>query len=164
MFDHAIAIELRAAEIYRDFERFFSHRDDVAAFWADLHDDELKHAGILKDTLLSLSRSQLDEETSALMWEQVYHVYRNINKEDPAAVKNLDDAYEIAHQIEASEVNTIFRFLTLECFPSEFREAFISSEIMDHQKKLMDFKKIFGSKAMISGIAAMKNRSDSGTC
>lgn len=59
-------------------------------------------------------------------------------------IKNLNDAYELAHQLEYFEVEALFKFLTNKVITSEERKHFILSEINDHQQKLMVFSNKFG--------------------
>jgi hypothetical protein len=64
----------------------------------------------------------------------------------------LNDAYELAHELENSEVNSIFKFLTSELIPSDKQEEFIFSTIKQHQQKLLDFDRNFGDSEWRKGI------------
>ena len=156
LFDSAISIELDAGRIYKDFERYFSHESEISAFWAGLSDDESNHAEILRDTRDSIPLDILETEAKPAMWENISSVSQLLEKNINAVIETLDDAYELAHQIEASEVGAIFKFLTLEFFSSPVREAFITSEIMDHQGKLVSFTKRFGPRSWRKEILAVK--------
>jgi hypothetical protein len=61
-------------------------------------------------------------------------------------VRTLDDAYNLAHDLEFSEVNAIFKFLILDVVPCKQSDAFIEHMINDHLKKLIDFSKNYGDK------------------
>jgi len=146
MFNDAIAIELMAAGIYKDFEVFFAYIPDIMNFWKSLHDDELNHAEILKETRDSLLPSVLDSTVENLMWENIHLVRKKMMRYQKENIKTLDDAYELTHEIESSEINAIFKFLNLEYFSTPLRESFIASEIMTHQKKMLEFSEKFGPK------------------
>lgn len=156
LFDSAISIELIAGRIYRDFSKFFSYEPDIASFWDGMCDDENKHAEILKETRDSISSEIMGSPADPTMWEKMAVVKSMMGKAVYKEVNNLDDAYDLAHQIESSEIEAIFKFLTLEYFSSPLREAFISSEIVDHQSKLMTFSEKFGPKTWRREIMAVK--------
>lgn len=152
LFDHAQSIEMSAAGIYKDFSFRFGHIEDVSRFWSDLGDDEVKHAEILKETKLSIPCERLDGDADPTMWYNVSAVLQKLNRIEQQKIKNLDDAYEAAHSIESSEIEAIFRFLTLDCFSTSIREAFIVSEITEHQKKLTEFGLRYGPKSVRESI------------
>jgi hypothetical protein len=111
-----------------------------------MRDDEEKHAEILLETRDSIPFVVLVSEADRMMWNNVLRVKHILSKELTESILNLDDAYELAHEIESSEISAIFKFLSLEFFSSPVREAFIASEIRDHQGKLVAFSERFGAK------------------
>lgn len=146
MFDDAIAIEMIAAKIYNDFQTMFGYMDDIAEFWEGMKDDEIKHAEILRDTRDSLAHDVLESQADPLVWENLLSVKMKLMHYKKEDIHNLNDAYELAHQLESSEVNSIFKFLYLEYFSTSLRQAFILSEIQNHQNKLMLFSEQFGTQ------------------
>lgn len=87
------------------------------------------------------------------MIEKLYKISMNCKNE--LLVKDLLEAIEISHSIESSEVNSIFKFLNLEYFSTPIREAFITSELMGHQRKLVEFSQIYNSKSKRRAILAI---------
>jgi hypothetical protein len=75
-----------------------------------------------------------------------------LNKDLIGPIETLDDAYELAHGLEFSEVNTIFAFLAGEYVPSEHRKEFVRVEITRHLEKLTHFGENFGEKDWRIGI------------
>ena len=71
-----------------------------------------------------------------------------LSKDLLAEVNTLEDAYKLAYDLEFSEVNTIFQFLTIECIPSERLKQLIHSMIDGHLKKISDFSRTFGDKEL----------------
>ena len=69
-----------------------------------------------------------------------------LSKDLVGSINTLDDAYELAHQIEFSEVNAIFKFLSSELIPFDKQEKIISSGIVQHQQKLLDLSRDFGDR------------------
>jgi rubrerythrin len=146
IFDRAIEIENKAANIYREFSQLFSHIPEISVFWKRLTKDEKQHADILQDVRRSLSREQLLSPCDKEISEKVPGIQRFLSKDLTASIKNLDDAYELAHELEYSEVNDIFQFLAAEFAQYETRKQFVVSEITRHQQKLMDFGRNFGDR------------------
>jgi Lhr-like helicase len=64
----------------------------------------------------------------------------------------LDDAYELAHELEHSEVNAVFQFLATDFVPSEERTEYVVAAITRHQNKLMRFNQSHGSRQWRQGI------------
>ncbi|MBN1506324.1 MAG: hypothetical protein JW955_05735, partial [Sedimentisphaerales bacterium] len=52
-------------------------------------------------------------------------------------VQNLDDAYEMAHDLESSETNTIFRFFITEFLPDKRIVTAILHHLSEHVERLM---------------------------
>ena len=146
LFNRAIAIEYTVCSIYKNFSKLFSHAPEISAFWEQMTDDEKIHAKTLKEILNSLTEEQLAEPPDKKIYDQINQIEIFFKKDIINGIKNLDDAYELAHEIEHSEINSIFQFLTIGHIHSEKRKMMISSEIINHQQKLSHFSKIFGDK------------------
>jgi rubrerythrin len=150
--ERAIEIEYKFADIYREFSQQFSHIQEVSAFWQGVTEDEMQHAKALEHVRTSLTGEQLlspcDEEVS----EKVAGIQRMLSKILTKPIKNLDDAYELAHELEFSEVNAVFKLLATEFVPSEERKRFVVSELTQHQRKFVEFSRNFGDRDWRKGI------------
>ena len=102
---------------------------------------------------VSVRDERLDKLAEIAKSEKVIATQRMLNHDLTASINNLDEAYELAHELESSEVNAIFKFLTIEFVSNAEREQFIVSQIDQHQQKLIDFSSDFGSKAWRKGIS-----------
>ncbi len=156
VFAGAIEIEYKVADIYGQFSRLFSHVQELSAFWQGLADDEVRHATALRATRESLAPDHLLMPCDKDLWDNVMRIQRMLNKDVVGAINTVDDAYELAHDLEFSEVNVIFKFLAAEFVPSDERKQFVSSEITRHQRKLLDFGLNFGGKAWRKGIGVQR--------
>ena len=152
LFEHAIENEYSAAQIYKSLSKLFSHVPGLYDFWDGLVKDEIRHATILKDIQMLLTPEQLLTPADKKMWADVTKIQRKLSKDLVASVKTLDDAYELAHELEFSEVNTIFQFLAAEFLPPGERQKQVISEITIHQQKLFDLNRHFGDKNWRRGI------------
>ena len=152
LFESAIDIELAAADIYKRLSELFSHEPELHVFWRGLFDDEVRHATTLRNVLGTLTPEQLLLPPDTEMWNSVVRIQRMFGKDLVGPIDTLDAAYELAHDLEFSEVNAIFKFLAGEFVPSEERRRFVHSEIVQHLQKLSDFNDKFGNKDWRKGI------------
>jgi hypothetical protein len=146
LFEHAIAIEYKAADIYEIFSRMFSHVAGLHDFWQGMRNDEVGHATRLEAIHQSLSLERLGQIADKKMWNRVMRTRQMFGTALADAIETLDDAYELAHEIEYSEVNAIFKFLATEFVTDVDQEAFVYSQITQHQQKLSDFNQRFGDR------------------
>lgn len=153
IFGRAIEIEHAAAGIYTRFSQLFSHLPEVSAFWRGLAEDEMQHANTLRDVRESLTSEQLASPCDIETSDRVAAAQRVVREDSTASAKNLDDAYEVAHELEFSEVNAIFKLLATAFVPSEERRQFVVEEITQHQQKLVDFGRGFGDRDSRKAIA-----------
>ncbi len=146
LIEAAIDLECRAAGIYQTLSEKFAQVPGISAFWQGLNKDEIEHAAILKDTRSLLTPEQLSAKPDNKIWEDIAGVRRMLEQHPVEAIKTLDDAYELAHELESSETNAIFRFLADECVPSGIRKELAHSVLEKHLKKLADFTQNFGDR------------------
>jgi hypothetical protein len=69
-----------------------------------------------------------------------------MNQDLLGSINSLKDAYELAHQLEYSEVNAIFEFLTVDAIPGNTERGFVRTHITMHQKRLTDFSENYSGK------------------
>lgn len=142
VFEQAIKAELRSAELYKHMAEGFSHSPGISEFWNGLRKDEVTHAKALKEIRKTLTdehlagNAEVDLATKARAVERFF--------EDLPPITTLQDAYEIAHDLEYTEINVLFLLLIKQFISSEDRKRFFVSEIWDHQAKLVSFSVRFG--------------------
>ena len=139
LFDRSIQIEKQAESIYQELEKRFSHHPEAAALWKAMAADEVIHANVLANTLESAPPEKLDSQAPAEVWANVREILNRMSQNVLGPIKSLKDAYELAHQLEYSEVNAIFEFLTVDAIPGNLERAFVRTYIIKHQKRLTDF-------------------------
>lgn len=147
VFDLAIEIEMKAEKLYESLAGMFSHEPEVAAFWNDLKDDEADHAEILRKAFAELPSGKVSSVADLGMWVKLVDLKRRIDRCSPDDFKTLEDAYEIAHELEYSEVNGIFDLLASGLTSPEVKVELIDSNIARHQNKLLEFTRTFGGRA-----------------
>jgi len=146
LFECAIQIENQAGSIYRELEKRFSHHPESAALWKVLAADEDVHARVLSKALEGAPQEQLAMQAPADIWANVSGILNLMSQDLLGSIETLHDAYELAHQLEFSEVNTVFEFLAVDALPGDVEREFVRSHIFMHQRRLFDFKEKYGGR------------------
>ena len=154
MIDAAVGAEDTARAVYLGFVRKFSSVPEVSAFWQTMADDESDHARILSSLYVHIIEADRHAPIDARMAEKA----RALGKLNAAtllnSVKNLDDAYQVAYDIESSEINTVFNFLTILFLTQDESYDIISATIDRHLLRLAQFSRKFGSVEECCRVAA----------
>ena len=146
LFDRSIQIEKQAEVIYKELEKRFAHNPEAAALWKALAADEVIHAQVLAKALEAAPPEKLASQAPVEVWASVQEILDRMGQDLPGSIKSLKDAYELAHQLEYSEVNAIFEFLTVDAVPGNVERAFVRTHIIKHQKRLTDFSEGYRGK------------------
>jgi hypothetical protein len=154
LFKMSMQIELKAAEIYTSLEGLFEEYPDISAFWNGLHEDELNHFSILQSVHGNIPAEALSDQVNTTLWKITKGTLDILSGINLNRVRTLDDAYNLAHDMEFSKVNAIFKFLTLDVVPCKQGDAFIDLIINEHLAKLTDFSQNFGDKRWRRSIPA----------
>ncbi len=144
--ERAIWIEKKIADLYAIFSKRFSHVPGMIDFWSDLRRDEIGHMGELRMVYESLPSERLLNPESHAISISVHRAMASIDDACLARIKTLDDAYEIAHNLEFSEINAIFEYLTTDLVSPPLRSEMISYHVDEHEQKLLDFNRLYGDK------------------
>lgn len=142
LFTIVAAAERAAMNFYKGLARSFSYVPRVSIFWEDMMRDEAFHIQELMDIRNMLTDEQLFEPADrSIINTAKNELERLAEKFDLKAVVTLDDAYEIAYELEYSEVNMVFRAIVSKFVLSEIRSKFVLSQIREHVSKLEYFSK-----------------------
>ncbi len=144
--ERAIRIEKTVADLYAIFAKRFSHVPGMSDFWSDLRRDEIGHMGELRIVYESVPAEKLSAPESRAISISVHRAMASVQENCLSKVKTLDDAYEIAHSLEFSEINAIFEYLTMDMVSPSSRREMIMYQVDEHQQKFVDFDKRYGDK------------------
>ena len=133
----AVQLEDAARHLYEGLDRMFSHFPDVAAFWRRFAVDEVFHAKRLIELRASTSLKRLSQAVDASMLEAGRKLLGVAVEDRLRNVHHLDDAYEMAHELENSETNAIFRFLITQFSQDKHVVASLMRDLDDHVERLM---------------------------
>jgi rubrerythrin len=135
----AISWETQAHDLYINFANLFNHEPKVSAFWIQMSKDESEHIKVLKDILKSIPTEKLLMALGNEQWNSVIRVEELIKDASTRIIQTLADAYEVAQQLEMSEVNTLFKMFVNNYLPDKEGHQFILSEVAEHVERLMRF-------------------------
>ncbi len=143
IFEKAIETKRRVGQIYRQFARLFSHIPEVEDFWRKMNINQITHADWLKEIKESLTEEQILSLPQVELVLKTHSIKNLFDKHSKKEIGNLHDAYEVAHEIESSEVNNLFKMLSSEFISSEKRKNFILAEIDEHRRQIMGLPEKF---------------------
>jgi len=138
LFEYAIAAEHYAEEAYRTFARMFAVDPRVVAFWQRYAAEELGHATWLERVLAKLPPETRDAPADFNKLETARHMIKIPLAEVLAEVETLDEAYQLANELESSEVNTIFEFLLSTFSTDPQATEFALNQLSDHATRLFE--------------------------
>ncbi len=153
--DTAIAAEDAVRKVYLGFTHKFISRPDISDFWQTMADDESDHGRILSQMRKHVSAEELARPIDARLAEKAEQlrsldIHKLVN-----SVSNLDDAYQVAYDLESSEVNTVFNFLTIRFLSTDESYDIITATIDHHLLRLADFTRAFGDAEHCKEIAVI---------
>ncbi len=154
LFALAIRAEQHAQALYERLAECFAELPEVAEFWLDLARDEAQHAASVGRMRAALSEAQLGAPADPELIDKASAVEPWLRVSVTGTIRTLQDAYELAHDLEFSEVNHVFLCLAERSIPRIERRDLYFETVERHQKKLLDFSQRFGGTTWRQGIAA----------
>lgn len=133
----AIALEEAAQELYLGLEARFAHRQEVASFWSKYAEAEAGHARWLIGLRDDLSAQTRSEPCDPGMLKSGHRRLQASLNSMLQQVNDLEDAFQLADELENSEMNTIFEFMISEFSDSKETGSFLRSQLREHVAKLV---------------------------
>lgn len=137
LFELAIAAELSAEQAYTRLAQMFVAHKEVSAFWKRYADEETGHANWLKGLRQRLSPAELAVTADMNMLDMIYSLRELCVEPLVDKIENLDDAFQLAHDLENSEVNVVFTFLVDHFSADASTQAFIKNHLKNHTNHLL---------------------------
>ena len=145
LFDIAIYLEEAGEGVYEHWKNLFSHRPEVANFWKEYQEEEVHHADLLRKIKANLTIEQLAQPADEAIYKTAL-AFQEGTKKMRVDVDTLDEALEMAAQIENSEINTILEFLVTHFSEEESTKEMVHLQMREHVEKLNNLSpvNIFG--------------------
>lgn len=149
LFGHAIALERASQTLYMRLQDMFSAHPEVALFWKRYADEEEGHARYLERVKANVDPKRLSQQADENMLEKVLHCLERTSPNRLAGIKTLDDAYELAVELESSETNAVFEFMIMNFSTGELAVShkFLQTQLSVHATRFeTDFPNPYKSK------------------
>jgi len=137
LFTLATAAENAAEAMYLILAQRFAPYSEVARFWHEMAHEETVHARTL-ERLRELQASEvLDSPADPCMLQKAERNAHEDIIERARRVSDLEEAYQLAHAVENSEVNAVSELL-LTTFPEDPASGqFLRAQLHEHVQRLM---------------------------
>ncbi len=136
LFDMSIKVEKTTERLYRGFRANFASQPDVERFWRAYAQAEAGHALWLERIRGTLNPAQLaapaDEQVATSARRLLAFPVERLLQE----IKTLEDAYQLANELESGETNVIFEFLITHFATDAQAQSLIRSQLRDHIAKI----------------------------
>jgi hypothetical protein len=157
LFDMAIGAERAAEGVYRRLEAMFASHPDVVRFWNDYADAEDSHAKWLEHIRAAVDAEQLAAPADPRTVSAAQALLRFPVEQALQGINSLDDAYQLASEMESGETNVVFDFLIGHFASDAQAQAFMRSQLKDHISKISSgFPARFRSSASRLSVKVVK--------
>lgn len=150
----AIMCESTIRDVYEQLADLFSHVPELETVWRQMAEDEERHIDLLAEVRRHLSPEAQRSEAPRSLWDRIEEAEAYLEQARLDGVRTLDDAYELAHEMENYELVSLFQVLAVGDVPTELRDRFLSLQIDEHIGRLESVKDGFPSTADRNTISA----------
>ena len=137
MLQMAVKAERIAESVYDAFGKMFINNPEVARFWTRYADEEAGHARWMESLHRRASPEQLAVPANDEMWMLLTRLVNTDISELIGRVHNLQDAWDLANELENGETNIIFQFLISNFSKDAYTLGFLRTQLRDHMNHLM---------------------------
>jgi len=139
LLDKAISWETTAQGLYEALEVAFSAHAIVSTFWHMMSVDEAHHGDVLRTIRDAMPPERLAEPVGRSEVGFVRLVDELLADAGARRIATLDDAYELAHELESSEINTVFRLLVVGTMETTAKQRLLEVQFDEHAERLVNF-------------------------
>ncbi len=139
LIERAIVLERSVCDLYRHLADAFTAHDAISEFWRAMAIDESAHEELLRSALAHTPAAQLALPVPECHAHLVPQAERELDDALAETMRTLDDAFEMAHRIESSEVNRIVELVLAGPLETDVTRALIRSQFDEHLGRLYSF-------------------------
>jgi len=139
LFTLSIEAEMAAREFYEGLLRLFGHNPRAARVWEEMRSDEEEHAHFLEEVRARLTPEQLQEPADPEMMRGLRNALMKFSPQGMLqSIRDLNDAYNYAHELENSEINSVLEFIINEYhIDPVLRARLVEMYLQAHVKRLL---------------------------
>ena len=148
IYEGFISFEERSAELYLDLSVVFYDRPQLRWFWVDMAMEEKQHAGLLQHCReAGVFASELP---CAVQIHKLNSLFRELEARIAMPNLSVDDAFDVAIQLESSEINDIYSRLTAPIEgPAHVMRKKMELSLGSHFERLHNAAGVFGASPQI---------------
>lgn len=132
----AVQIERLCERLYRRMEGMFPSTPEVVAFWRKYADEEVGHALWLEKLRARCTPAQLAQVADAQILVTAERMLEFVTTHALKTVTTLEDAYQMATELENSETNAIVEFLIDNFTDDPASVSFLRAQLKGHVANL----------------------------
>jgi rubrerythrin len=142
VYDGFIALEDRSAALYLELSARFFNNQELGWFWVEMAMEEKQHAGMLQHCReTGVYATQLPDKDQI---ENLNTLFRGLELRLEHPQLTLGDAFEIAIELETSEINDVYSKLTAPIQgPAHVMQKKIALSLSGHFDRIYDAAKRF---------------------
>ena len=159
LFEYAIELEKAAETLYRKLEEMFAPYPEVALFWKHYADEEHGHASYLERIRAGVVEDRLSRPADGVILQKVRQCLDTASRTGLESIETLEDAYQLATELENSETNAVFEFMIINFSTDELARShqFLRTQLKTHITRLEnDFPIVFRSKSARQNVPVLR--------
>jgi hypothetical protein len=151
----AIQTEWTTEALYRGFSEKFSDYPKISEFWKHYASEEQGHARWLQNLTRHFAPERFDAPADPDLLRHARRLQEFDLQDQLSKIKNLQDAFELANELEHAETNAIFEFLIAYFSDDPNTSGFLRTQLRDHVSKLViDFPEEYRQGAVRRAVLA----------
>lgn len=137
LFDLLMQSERATERFYMGLVEMFLHEPTAAEVWWEMSADEGMHMWLLEKAREAVAAAgHLNEPVDPTVLSEARRMASFSPEKLWARIRNLEDAYEAAHEVEGLEFDAILEPIMLDVFPGDIRNRLARSQLDRHQDPL----------------------------
>jgi hypothetical protein len=133
----AAQAERQAETLYDAIGKMFMQQPEVARFWTHYADEEAGHARWMNNLRARLSAEQLARPVDPQVFSRAIRLLDTNLEELISGINDLQDAWDLANEMEHGETNIIFEFLINNFSGDPQTLAFLRAQLRGHMDHLL---------------------------
>lgn len=138
LFELAIQLERSSEKLYQELAAMFAHEPDLFEFWENYAQEEQRHALGLETIRANVSDDLLFAPADPTILEKAVKMSQFSKEAALQLIRNMEDAYQLATELENSETNAIFDFLITNYSHDPESVAFARAQLTGHIEHLQN--------------------------
>jgi rubrerythrin len=159
LFEYAIELERATESLYKQLERMFSNYPEVALFWKNYANEERGHAEYLERIRNGIDIDRLSRQADSIIFAKARQCFNKTAQVRLENIKTLEDAFQLATEVENAETNTVFEFMIVNFSTDELAKShkFLRTQLSSHIARLEnDFPNPYKSRIARQNVFAIQ--------